>query len=103
MSSIRIMIATTLLSMGVNVLDVKRVIIWKIPITKSLANVWQRIGQGGWRKDCTSIGYIFLPYWVFNTEGGDMLGRKPLPPKAKALTWAPWRNRNSLPAKHTRS
>jgi len=39
MSSIRIMIATTLLSMGVNVLDVECVIVWKIPITKSLADV----------------------------------------------------------------
>ena len=40
-SSIRIIIATTSLNIGVNVLDVKCVIVQKIPITKSLADVQQ--------------------------------------------------------------
>ena len=52
---------------------------------------------------CTSIGYIFLLYQVFNIEGQNILRRKLLLSKAKAPTQAPQRGRNSLPAKYTRS
>ncbi len=38
-SSIRIIIAITLLGIGINVLDIRCVIVWKIPITKSLADI----------------------------------------------------------------
>ena len=42
-SSIRIIIATILLNMGINVPDIKYVIVWKIFITESLANIQQQI------------------------------------------------------------
>lgn len=47
LSATRIMIAITSLGMGVNVLDVERVCIWKFPIGKDLGNIWQRLGRGG--------------------------------------------------------
>jgi len=68
-SSIRIMVATTALGMGVNVADVERVVLWRLPITRDLGDYWQRLGRGGRGKDRTSIAHIFLPYWLFDTEG----------------------------------
>lgn len=51
--------------MGVNIADVERVVIWRIPITKSIADIWQRVGRGGRGEGRTSTAYIMLPYWLF--------------------------------------
>jgi len=68
-SLIRIMIATTSLGMGMNISDIERVVLWKFPIDLSLSDYWQRLGRGGRGPGCTSQGFIFLPYWMFDTEG----------------------------------
>ena len=73
-STIRIMIATTALGIGVNIPDVERVVLWKFPIDKSVAEHWQRIGRGGRGEGRTSHAFIFLPYWVFDSQGNDRLG-----------------------------
>jgi len=70
-STIRIMIATAALGMGVNVPDVERVVLWKFTLTKDLGDYWQRLGRGDRGINRTSVGYIFLPYWLFDTEGRD--------------------------------
>jgi len=98
-SAIRIMVATTSLGMGVNVPDVGQVVLWKFPITKSLADHWQRLGRGGRGYGRTSKGYIFLPYWAFNTEGVNKPENEQpqLQPDApQKATRRPYRNR--LPA-----
>jgi len=41
------MVATTSLSIGVDVADVKWVVIWKFLIIESLADLWQHLGCGG--------------------------------------------------------
>ena len=41
------MVVTTSLSIGVNIADIKRVVIWKFLITESLVDLWQRLGCGG--------------------------------------------------------
>ena len=61
--------ATTSLGMGVNVPDVELAVLWKFPITKTLEDLWQRLGCGGRGYGRTSKGYIFLLYWAFDTEG----------------------------------
>ncbi|KAF1936990.1 hypothetical protein EJ02DRAFT_357830, partial [Clathrospora elynae] len=61
-SGIRIMIATTSLGVGVNIPDVARIVTWMLPITKSLADLWQRIGRGGRGIGRTGIAILMLPY-----------------------------------------
>lgn len=68
-SKIRIMFATTSLGMGINIPDVARVVTWKIPITVSLGDLWQRLGRGGRGAGLTSKAYVMLPYYLFDTEG----------------------------------
>lgn len=68
-SRIRLMFATTSLGMGINIPDVARVVTWKIPITVSLGDLWQRFGRGGRGEGLTSQAYVMLPYWLFDTQG----------------------------------
>ena len=68
-SQIRIMVATTSLGMGVNVPDVERVVVWRFPLGKDLGDVWQRLGRGGRGPGRRSEGFIFLPYWAFDSQG----------------------------------
>ncbi len=70
-SSIRIMVATTSLGMGVNVPDVTRVVNWGFPIDNEPSEIWQRIGRGGRGQGQTSQAFVFLPYWAFDSEGCD--------------------------------
>jgi len=65
-SKCRIVVSTTSLGMGINIPDVERVVVWKVPITKRLADAWQRIGRGGRRPGSSSNSYVFLPYWMFD-------------------------------------
>ena len=81
-SKIRLMFATTSLGMGINIPDVVRVVTWKIPITASLGDIWQRIGRGGRGAGLTSQAYVMLPYWLFDTEGTCRLNAGPSTPKS---------------------
>ena len=96
-SMCRIVFATTSLGMGINILDVVRVVVWKLPITKSLADAWQRIGRGGRGPGCTSIGYIFLPYWMFNTLASCRPGAEEAVTTRGRLLSKPRQRRNQLP------
>lgn len=72
-SCIRIMVATTSLGMGVNVPDVARVVVWGFPRSDDPSDVWQKLGRGGRGDGRRSMGYIFLPYWAFESEGREKL------------------------------
>ena len=61
--------ATTSLGIGVNVPDIKQVVLWKFLITKCFKNQWQRLNYSKWGYGWISKGYIFLLYWAFNTKG----------------------------------
>lgn len=103
-SKIRLMFATTSLGMGINIPDVVRVVTWKIPITASLGDIWQRIGRGGRGAGLTSQAYVMLPYWLFDTEGTCRLNAGPSTPKSSP---APLRSartgmRNQLPVDRAR-
>jgi hypothetical protein len=106
-SKIRLMFATTCLGMGVNFKDVARVVAWKIPITKSLGDVWQRLGRGGRGEGVRSQAYIMLPYWLFDMEGMCRPSTQPLstqPPATKRVQ-APVRTKgmqNQLPVDRAR-
>jgi superfamily II DNA/RNA helicase len=65
----RVMIATTVLGMGVNIEDVEVVVCWGLPIKRDIKDLWQRIGRSGRGEDCRSQAYIFLPFWIFDSMG----------------------------------
>ncbi len=65
----RICVATTSMGMGINIADIDRVIIWKLPIGLDPSELWQRAGRGGRGEGRTSIVHVFVPYWVFDLEG----------------------------------
>lgn len=99
----RIIVATTSLGIGVNIPDVERVVLWKFPQDNSAAEYWQRIGRGGRGSGKTSKAYIFLPYWVFDSEGEDPVTLQPsnLTPSSTPTTPIPKRtraSRNQLPS-----
>ncbi|KAF1975380.1 hypothetical protein BU23DRAFT_379485, partial [Bimuria novae-zelandiae CBS 107.79] len=58
----RFMFATTSLGIGMNFPSVERVITMKLPITKSLGDLYQQIGRGSRGPGQTSTSYILLPY-----------------------------------------
>jgi len=60
-SRIRIMVATTVIGTGINIADIKRVVVYGFPIDRTLAELWQRLGRGGRTTGMTSCGYS-LPY-----------------------------------------
>jgi hypothetical protein len=68
-SKIRIMVATTLLGTGINISDVEQAVIWDIPLDPSIEELWQRIGRIGRAPSLQGTAYIFLPYWLFDSEG----------------------------------
>lgn len=68
-SNIRIMVATTSMGMGVNVPDVKRTVLWRFPVSRDIADVWQRMGRGGREENQISHAFLFLEYWAFDSEG----------------------------------
>lgn len=100
-SKVRIMFATTSLGMGINIPDVECVVTLNLPITKSLADLWQRIGRGGRLEGRFSQAFIFLPYYLF-----DSIGRNPvnMPPATVAPAPAVRSRaaRNQLPSDRAR-
>jgi len=108
-SRIRIMVATTALGMGVNVPDVERVVLWRLPITRDLGDYWQRLGHGGRGEGRTSLGLIFLPYWMFDTEGASQPSNQPSTAQPSSqtddeLSQQSWQRRKNLkpPARPSR-
>ena len=71
MSIIRIIIAITLLSIGINVLDIGRVIIQKIPITKSLAIYSSKLVKVD-NKRIALVQDIFSYYTGFLIQRGEI-------------------------------
>ena len=59
--------------MGVNVLNIGRVVLWKFLIIKYFKNLWQCLGYSRWGYGQTSKGYIFLLYQAFNIKGVNRL------------------------------
>ncbi|KAI8930614.1 hypothetical protein NX059_012224 [Plenodomus lindquistii] len=102
-SKIRMIFATSSLGMGMNFADVERVVTWRIPISKSLGDLWQRAGRGGRGPDRRSTVYIFSPYWLFSVHGryrpGSGLGSggSALPHAQSNVTTRPKRSKHQLP------
>jgi superfamily II DNA/RNA helicase len=67
-SSVRIMVTTNILGTGMNIPDVERVVLWNLPLDKTLDEEWQRVGRAGRTLGITAIAYLFLPYWLFNCQ-----------------------------------
>ena len=63
------MTATTSLGMGVNVPDVERIVVWDFPRSNDPSDTWQKLGRGGRGYGRHSDGYVFLPFWAFDSEG----------------------------------
>jgi superfamily II DNA helicase RecQ len=104
-SCTRIMVATTSLGMGVNISDVERVVTWDFPLDKEVGDIWQRIGRGGRGPGRTSHAYVFLPYWLFDSEGRDNPD-KALPskgPLSQSNSTKSFRTRNTLPSHRRQS
>lgn len=74
-SQIRVIIATTVLGMGINIADVDRVVTHGIPITRSLGDLWQRLGRGGRGEGRTSKAFVLLPYYLFDSEGREPVAK----------------------------
>lgn len=68
-SRVRIVFATTTLGMGINIADVALVVTHHIPISRSLGDLWQRLGRGGRGEGQTSQAIVMLPYWLFDSAG----------------------------------
>ena len=83
-SKTRIMVATTSLGMGVNVPDILRVVQWRFPIDKQISDLWQRLGRCSRTPGMQGVGHVFLPYWVFDSEGRN----KTTPAEPQSLTQA---------------
>ena len=71
------MFATTSLGVGVNIEDVARIVTWNIPITKSLGDLWQRLGRRGRGQGRNSLAIVMLPFWLFDSEGYYLAGNVP--------------------------
>jgi len=61
-SKTRIMIATTSLGMGVNIMDIEYVICWRFPIGFDIADIYQKAGRGGRGPGRTSTVILYLDY-----------------------------------------
>lgn len=61
-SRCRIIVATTSMGTGINIADIQRVVMWKLPIDSSPTELWQRAGRGGRGEGQTSEVHIFVPY-----------------------------------------
>jgi superfamily II DNA helicase RecQ len=68
-SSIRIVVATTALGMGMNILDIPIVVQWDIPVTGDLGDLWQRFGRAARGPGQKGIAILFAPYWAFDSLG----------------------------------
>lgn len=70
-STIRIMVATTALGMGMDIPDVEIVVQWNLPTSKSIADLWQRFGRAARAPGTTGKGIAFLPHNVFEKQKED--------------------------------
>jgi len=70
-SSIRIVVATTALGMGMDIPDVDMVVQWNIPLTNDIGDLWQRFGRAARGQGRRGIAVFFAPYWTFNHLGYD--------------------------------
>jgi superfamily II DNA helicase RecQ len=68
-SSIRIVVATTALGMGMDIPDVDMVVQWNIPLTNDIGDLWQRFGRAARGQGRRGIAVFFAPYWAFNCLG----------------------------------
>ena len=68
-SNIHIIIATTVLSMGMDFSKVELVIQWSFLITKDIGDLIQRFGRGARRPGQRAVGILFVPYYAFNCLG----------------------------------
>ena len=68
-STIRIMVATTALGMGMDLPDVEYVLQWDLPMTKEIADLVQRFGRAARARGRYGRAVLFAPYYLFNSEG----------------------------------
>lgn len=70
-SKIRIMICTSILSVGYDIPDVERVVVWKLGNVESrnVDNLWQCIGRAARLAEIKAIAFLFFEYWAFDDQG----------------------------------
>ena len=64
-----IMVAITALKMGMNILNIDRVVQWNFPITDNVGDLWQRFSCAAKGHNKIGVAIFFTPYWVFNWLG----------------------------------
>ncbi|KAF1813104.1 P-loop containing nucleoside triphosphate hydrolase protein [Eremomyces bilateralis CBS 781.70] len=71
-SSLRVVVATTALGMGMDIPDIMVVAQWGLPIGHDLGDIWQRVGRAVRVKQAINgMAFIFLPYYAFDLMGQD--------------------------------
>ena len=68
-SNIRIVIATTALGLGMNILDVELVVQHGFPISDEIDDLWQRIGRGVRGEGRKAVAVFLVPYWAIDKNG----------------------------------
>src|SRR5579871_432837 len=68
-SRIRILVATSAFSMGMNIRDIERVVQYGMNIDHDLGDIYQRVGCAACEEGRTAVAVIFLPYWYFDYQG----------------------------------
>jgi len=70
-SSIRILIATNAVGMGMDIRDVDIVVQWGFPLGFQVADLWQRWGRAARGPKRSGTVVLFCPYWALDSHGYD--------------------------------
>ena len=70
-SSIRILIATNAVGMGMDIRDIAIVVQWGLPLGYKVADLWQRWGRAARGPKRSGTVVLFCPYWALGSHGYD--------------------------------
>jgi superfamily II DNA helicase RecQ len=95
-SSIRILIATNAVGMGMDICDVDIVVQWGFPLGYQVADLWQRWGRAARGPKRFGTVVLFCPYWALDSHGYDPeVSEKVSSAKSEGRTKGPLASRSS--------
>lgn len=68
-SGIRIMVATSAVGMGMDIVDVDVVVQWDLPLDQEISDLWQRWGRVARAPGRSGLAVLFAPYYCFDRLG----------------------------------
>ena len=68
-SQIRILVATSAVGMGMDIVDVDVVVQWDLPLDQEVSDLWQRWGRVARGPDRCGLAVLFAPYYCFDRLG----------------------------------